>query len=186
MGNAPWGPLCPPEKVFRGISGRNVSKFVLDGRRMLRERYQGNYASGEHDRNSLFALCLPSMAQFRKIYCVKGRRVLRENQHATYFEDSVGLVADWRKAGHVWEIPYGALIPDKVDGLLAAGRCAAAEGDAWEVTRVIPAAALTGQAAGLAAALSLDKGVPPSMLDVKALQAELRKLGFPLHLGDLG
>jgi hypothetical protein len=184
MGGVPWGPQCPPEKVFRGISGKKVSKFVLDGRRMLRERYQKRHAQGVSDRSSFFPLSLPAMPQFRKVYCVKGRTVLKGNQHATRFEDSIGLVADWRKPGFVWEIPYGTLIPENVEGLLAAGRCVAAEGDAWEITRVIPTAALTGQVAGLAAALSLDEGATPSRLDVNLLQEKLRRLDFPLRMED--
>ena len=127
------------------------------------------------------------MPQFRKIYCIKGEYVLKDNEHATFFEDSIGLLADWRKAGFVWEIPYRTLYPEnRLGGLLAAGRCSAASGDAWEVTRVIPSAAMTGQVAGLAASLSIEKGVEPPDLDVRLLQSELRKLGFPIHLADVG
>lgn len=172
---------------YRGISGRKVSEYVLRTRNCLREHFLTNYESGKYDRNSNYALKLPVMPQFRKIYCIKGEYVLKENEHATFFEDSIGLLADWRKAGFVWEIPYRTLYPEnRLGGLLAAGRCSAASGDAWEVTRVIPSAAMTGQVAGLAAALSIDENVEPADLNVPLLQTELRKLGFPLHLADVG
>ena len=45
---------------------------------------------------------------------------------------------------------------------------------------------MTGQVAGLAASLSIEKGVEPPDLDVRLLQSELRKLGFPIHLADVG
>ena len=172
---------------YRGISGEKVSEFVLHTRNCLREHYRTNYESGKYDRKSNFPLKLPAMPQFRKMYCIKGEYVLKDNEHATFFEDSIGLLADWRKAGFVWEIPYRTLYPEnRLGGLLAAGRCSAASGDAWEVTRVIPSAAMTGQVAGLAAALSIEKGVEPPDLDVRLLQSELRKLGFPIHLADVG
>ena len=93
--------------------------------------------------------------------------------------------ADWRTNGQVWEIPYGTLLPRKANGLLAAGRCIASEGDAWEVTRVIPIAALTGQAAGAAATLAVRRGTTLDALDPKDVQAVLRQKRIPYHLTDL-
>lgn len=182
---------CPPYghpgmRSRNGLDGREVSEFILEGRKLLREHYQKEYASGNADRNSLYPLKLPAMAQFRKIVAIKGRKTLHDNQHTTYFEDSIGLIADWRQPGSVWEIPYGTLVPRKVKGLLAAGRCISSFGDAWEVTRTIPAAALTGEVAGAAAALSIDHATTPDLLDFKIVQAQLKKAGFPLHLHDVG
>lgn len=50
--------------------------------------------------------------------------------------------------------------------------------------RVIPAAALTGQAAGLAAALSLRNGSMPSDLNYEILAKALRAISVPLHFDD--
>ena len=91
------------------------------------------------------------------------------------------MVADWRAPEHVWEIPYGALVPDGVRGLLVAGRCIAAEEDPWEATRVITPVAVTGQAAGLAAALAVAQGVSPSDVPADAIQAQLEARGIPYH-----
>jgi FAD-dependent oxidoreductase family protein len=172
--------------TIRGINGRKVSDFVLDGRKILRERYQEKYASGEADRKNLFSLKLPAMPQFRKIFAVDGMEILNSDQHATFFESSIGLVADWRKTGYVWEIPYGTLVPKKIKGLLTAGRCISSIGDAWEITRVIPTAALTGEVAGVAAAMSVEQGITPDKLNISALQTKLKSAGFPLHLQDVG
>lgn len=86
----------------------------------------------------------------------------------------------------MWEVPYGTLLPRGVKGLLAAGRCISSEGDAWQVTRVIPPAALTGQVAGLAAALAARRDTTPDALDPRDVQRELRRKGIPLHLGHVG
>ena len=81
----------------------------------------------------------------------------------------------------MWEIPYGTLLPQRVTGLLVAGRCISSEGDAWEVTRVIPPAALTGQVAGLAAGLAIQHGTTPDQIAASTLQTELERLGIPFH-----
>ncbi|NOY80366.1 MAG: FAD-dependent oxidoreductase [Kiritimatiellaeota bacterium] len=170
-----------------GTNGRDVSAFVLESRELLRKHYLAEFARGEeHNRHNVFPLSLPSMAQFRTTRRIVGRNGMAEGQEALRRDDSVGLVADWRTAGHVWEVPYGALAPAGVDGLLAAGRCIDAAEDVWEVMRVIPAAALTGQVAGLAAALSVRDGVTPGNLDVRRLQQELTVRGIPLHRDEVG
>jgi len=88
-------------------------------------------------------------------------------------------------AGNIWEIPYGALIPQDVAGLVAAGRCISSEGDAWEVTRVIPAAALTGQVAGIAARLAVLHDTTPDQLSAQSVQQELRHHAMPFHIEDV-
>jgi len=184
----PWDPAkCPDEALFRGISGKIVSDFVAKSRRMIRERYQKAYAA-DKTRSEFYPVKLPAMPQFRKIFSIDAAYVLDSGENQKHFGDSVGLVADWRKAGPVWEIPYRSLIPAKpFGGFIAAGRCTGAKNDAWEVTRVIPPAAMTGQIAGLAAAMSVKAGVEPYELSVTALQNELKtKYGFALHLEDVG
>ena len=69
------------------------------------------------------------------------------------------------------EVPYAALLPKGVDGMLTAGRCV------LDALRCIPTCFITGHAAGTAAALSLDSGVAPSDLHVARLQRRLREEG---------
>lgn len=180
-------PPRPGDMVIEpGIDGRKVSNFMLAGRKLLREHYQAEYDSGKADRKTFFPLKIPAMPQFRKIYAVAGMETLNSGQDSTFFKDSIGLVADWRKAGYVWEIPYRTLVPKKIKGLLTAGRCISSIGDAWEITRVIPAAALTGEVAGIAAAISIEQGITPDKLAINTLQTKLKVKGFPLHLQGVG
>ncbi|MPN17824.1 hypothetical protein SDC9_165179 [bioreactor metagenome] len=172
--------------TYRGLSGKKVSRFVQDTHRILRESLKIEYESGRSDRTRYFPLKLPLMPQFRKTYCIEGDYVLADDQNNLHFEDSIGMLPDWRKSGPVWEIPFRSLYSRRMGGLLAAGRCTAASGDAWEITRVIPSAAMTGQVAGLAAAMSIEQGKEPWELEVADLQKRLRKLGFKLHLGEIG
>ena len=170
----------------RATDAHGVTEFVLQCRAMLREHYrQAHERGGDSIRQSDFPVALPSMAQFRTTRRVVGQSTIRDGEDGQYRPDSIGLVADWRRAGPVWEIPYGALLPVGIHGLLMAGRCISSDGDAWEVTRVIPPAALTGQVCGVAAALSAGSGAPPGQLKAEEIQRALAGKGIPFHIRDL-
>ena len=124
------------------------------------------------------------MAQFRTTRRIDGLATMVDGQDGLAVPTSIGLSPDWRKPGPVWEIPYGTLLPRDVSGLLVAGRCISSGGDAWEVTRVIPTAALTGQVAGIAARLAVSRNTTPEALDAGDVQAELVRLGIPFHISD--
>ena len=102
-----------------------------------------------------------------------------------HFPDSVGLVAEWYSGKTLWETPYRSLLPKRVRGLLAAGRCMASGGRAWSVMRVIQAAAMTGEVCGLAAARSVERGITPDRIDLPWLQGELVKRKFVLDVREI-
>ncbi|MDD3154246.1 MAG: FAD-dependent oxidoreductase [Victivallaceae bacterium] len=175
------------EPLHPGISGKLVSEYLLNTRRYLRGYYQHAYATQESSRHTHYPVKLPIMPQFRKICAVKGSYIMTDGGYGKTAADSIGLVADWRKPGYVWEVPFAALYPEKgPDNLLFAGRCISAIGDAWEVMRVIPSAAVTGQACGLAAALAIRNRTEIRRLDVAAVQKELRGMHIPIHLDEVG
>lgn len=74
-----------------------------------------------------------------------------------------------------FDVPYRALVPLKVNGLLAAGRCISMTQEADRWLRNQPQAMLTGQAAGIAAAISAANGTNPREVNVKQLQDALRE-----------
>jgi hypothetical protein len=170
---------------MRGTDAADVTRFALEGRKLLRDHYRREQGALAGGRSFIFPVTLPSMAQFRTTRRIEGRSTLRTGQETKSAADSIGLAPDWRKAGPVWEIPYGTIVPKNVRGLLAAGRCISSEKDAWEVTRVIPVAALTGQAAGAAATLAFRGKTTPDELDPKAVQAVMRLRGIPCRRADL-
>ena len=175
------------EAKRHGITGKQVSEYLRVTRRCLRSYYAYAYDSGKSDRNSLYPLKLPIMPQYRKICAIQAAEPMRDGQANRHVPDSVGLVADWRRAGSVWEVPFRSLYSTSgPENLLFAGRSMGAVGDAWEVMRVIPAAAVTGQAAGMAAALALRDRLPLRELSVERLGDELKRRGIPRHLEELG
>ncbi|MBQ6990599.1 MAG: FAD-dependent oxidoreductase, partial [Clostridia bacterium] len=99
----------------------------------------------------------------------------------TPFADSVGMVSDWRKRGPVYEVPFATLYSPVVKNLIMAGRVTSVTDSMWDIMRVIPCCAVTGQAAGTAAAMGDDF----TALDVTALQDALRQDGVVIHEADL-
>ncbi len=76
-----------------------------------------------------------------------------------------------------YTIPYGCLVPKKIDNLLLAGRNISGSHLAHSNYRAMPICANLGQAAGAAAALCARNGCTPRKLDVKLLQQTLLAAG---------
>ncbi|HEY5465563.1 MAG TPA: FAD-dependent oxidoreductase, partial [Clostridia bacterium] len=81
-----------------------------------------------------------------------------------------------KNAGY-YGIPYRALMPKKIDGLLVAGRMITSEFDAHMSTRNTVSCMAQGEAVGAAAALSSRLHVAPRALDVALLRKTLRDQG---------
>jgi hypothetical protein len=83
--------------------------------------------------------------------------------------------------GTAYEIPYRCLVPERVDGLLVAGRCISTTHEALASTRLTPTVMTLGQAAGTAAALAVRDGVPPRDVDAGELRVQLERDGVDLR-----
>ena len=79
-------------------------------------------------------------------------------------------------------LPYGSILPQRVENLLVAGRCISAEEEAMGQLRLIPVCSATGEAAGTAAALAIHNEISPRRIDVSLLQKTLGKQGVNLGL----
>ena len=74
-------------------------------------------------------------------------------------------------------IPYGCIVPQGVDNLLAPGRAISAEWDVLGPFRIMPAAFAMGQGAGTAAAMAAHSGDAMRNVNISALRASLRAQG---------
>jgi hypothetical protein len=95
----------------------------------------------------------------------------------TPFADEVGVSPSVSPKFPSVSVPYGCLVPVRLDGLLACGRHISCDANSHGFMREIPQCWLTGQAAGAAAALAVGSGVQPRQVDVAALQKALRAQG---------
>ena len=74
-------------------------------------------------------------------------------------------------------VPYRALLPQNIDGILVTGLGISAHRDSMPILRMQACIQNQGYAAGVAAATVADKGIPMRSLDVKALQQHLVEIG---------
>ncbi len=156
-----------------GVTSDEVNLHLQTGQRILLSQLHGM------ERTAGEIVALPMMPQFRKIRHIVGACTLTEENLYQHYDDSVGAFADFRpsRRGEWYEIPYRTLYHPAFPNLLAAGRIISAAGEAWEASRVIPVAVLTGEAAGTAAALCVERGVSAPDLSVRELRDRLGRAG---------
>jgi hypothetical protein len=76
-----------------------------------------------------------------------------------------------------YDIPYRALLPQKIANLIVAGRCHSASRGAHASTRVTVTAMAMGQAAGVAAAMSVNTRQTPSEINGVKVRESLHQIG---------
>ena len=160
---------------FAGTNNEDVTEFVRMGQQMLFDKIKDEPPK---DRD---IITIPGMAQYRTTRHIQGEYELTINDEEKHHEDSIGAIGDFRKRHVHYEIPYGCLYNKEFPNMLAAGRIVSASGDGWEVTRVIPVAALTGQVAGTAAHLACTNNQSVADNDISVLQNLLVEQGIMLH-----
>lgn len=152
---------------FSGTSSDSLNKYIRLGKKMMLNKI------AKTDKEDIEIFTLPNMPQFRKIRHIEGEYLFNGSEEGMKFEDSIGACGDFRKAGRHFEIPFRCLYNAKFSNILAAGRIISAEDEGWEITRVIPVCALTGQAAGTAAAITEDV----TKIDISGLRQMLTQAG---------
>jgi ribulose 1,5-bisphosphate synthetase/thiazole synthase len=101
-------------------------------------------------------------------------------------QDAIGL-SDGHDPGRnrlerPYPIPYGVLVPEKLDGVLCASRAVGvADNTALDAHRGLTVTVVVGQAAGTAAAICINKKVEPRDINVQELRALLRENGVVLE-----
>merc|ERR1712165_326050 len=100
----------------------------------------------------------------------------KDVRNCAKFEDSIGIFPEFidgynililPTTGRYFQVPYGCLVPPKVDNLLVAGRCVAGDKTSHAAMRNMMACTVTGQGAGVAAAVSVREGVTTSEVSIE-------------------
>lgn len=160
---------------FAGDNGEDVNAFLLRSHAATLSAALQRAARVGGEPTSM-----TGMPQFRMIRRLCGTETMTEAADGCAMENSVGMVSDWRKRGPKFEVPYGALYGTH-ENIFAAGRCVSADDGMWDVMRSIPCCAVTGEAAGIAAACTPKAGRTP----VGQVQGRLRAAGQKLYLSEL-
>ncbi len=163
---------------FKGTTVEDVNDYLIKNQKIVIDRMK------KEERFSRDIVMLPGMVQFRTTRCIEGDYILREEDKYVHFDDSVSAICDFERRDFLYEVPLRCLCRNGFDNLITAGRSASGVGYGWDILRVIPPAIVTGQAAGVAAAMALDTGKPVWGVDIKSLQDTLSKDGLMIHFPD--
>lgn len=171
----------PPKeaRLYSGVEHEDVSSLCIETRDRIRA-YLRESAPGEGAPLKQ-PLLLPVIPQFRMTRRLSGLAELDVKDCHHWLDTCIGMTGDWRKRGPRYCVPFSAICAEEHENLLAAGRCMAVSDEAWDITRVIPVCAVTGEAAGTAAALavkSYDGNI--KNIEIRKLQEQLRKQGVIL------
>ncbi len=162
---------------FGGVDAKELSDM------MIRSHYETlndflKYGDGTKEKALATVTTIPQVRMTRRL---SGRYTMHDTEMHKEFADSVGMFSDWRKRGPVYELPFSTMTGEKIHNLLAAGRCISVTDDMWDITRVIPVCAVSGEAAGTAAAMCRDF----TGININELQNKLKANGVILHESDI-
>ena len=153
--------LDPKDSTRLEIDGKLIAANALE---FLREKLPGF--------EKAFMVEYAPQFGIRVTRRLKGEYILLSNEVRT------GARFDNAVIKSIYDVPYGCLLPGKMDNLLVAGRCISMDPGVDELRLIGPCIA-TGEVAGVAAALSVEKGISPKRLNVNDLQAALQGKTLP-------
>lgn len=165
------------DRRFSGLDGEEISQMM----QLSHSATLADLIKKRENDGSCVPTLIASIPQIRMTRKIVGEYTLDEKEQHTYFEDSIGLVSNWKKRGPIYEVPFSTLYSKTIKNLIVAGRCTSVTDSMWDIMRVIPCCAVTGEAAGIAAAMTDDF----SKLDIKELQNKLEMSGVVLHENEI-
>ncbi len=167
-----------PKDLTRGeIRGRREAIYALEA---LRKFMPG--CETAKLRNFGMTLGIRDTRKIDAVYNLTGRDVREQAR----FEDAIGIFPEFidgygvlvlPTTGRYWHLPYRALLPKGIANLLVAGRCIGGDHISHASARNMMCCAVSGQGAGVAAAVSLQRDEPLDRLDIRAVQKELSRQG---------
>ncbi len=185
-----------------GTSERSLTDAVVRARQLLTEyqRYYQRYLTGYERMELVATAALMGVRESRRIL---GDYVLTAADYGgrAVFEDEIGRYNYWvdvhpakptqeefrkhaeyaqmipLREGESYGIPYRSLTPHGLRNVVVAGRCISADRIVQASIRVMPGCFITGQAAGLAAALAAEGDGDVRAIRVPELQRRLAAMG---------
>jgi ribulose 1,5-bisphosphate synthetase/thiazole synthase len=170
-----------------GTDARDLTSGEIEGRRMaiMAVKALRSFMPGCEDaklRNFGMTLGVRDTRKIDALYNMTGADVREQGR----FEDSIGIFPEFvdgygililPTTGRYFHVPYRALVPKGVSGLIVAGRCIGGDKISHAAVRNMMCCAVSGQGAGVAAAVSLKTGQDFEHLDISRVQSELRRQG---------
>ncbi len=187
----------PDGSPVSGIDAEQLSYGEVEGRRQCRDTFEFIKSVTPGFERAYIVEIAPQIG-IRETRRVRGEYMVSEADilDCVDFPDVIG-VNGWPVEAHVAgnvdfrfargergfnQLPYRMIVPQNIDNLLVAGRCASMTHDGQSSARVSGPCFVMGQAAGSAAHLALQSGRPPRQIDVRSLQEKLERDGAYLAI----
>lgn len=174
-----------------GTDPDSLTRGEIEGRRQVHQVIEAirRYVPGCDESRLRNLGSTIGVRDTRKI--VSGRDLTEDEvRHQGRFEDSIGIFPEFidgygililPTTGRYFELPFGCIVPKGIGGLLVAGRSSGGDRVAHAATRNMACCVVTGQAAGVAAALASHARLEPSELPIAAIQTQLERQDVRLH-----
>lgn len=156
---------------------RDLTKLELDHRRAIWRKLKKTQDSSGFESVDVVETAPQLGVRISRVLDGLGRLNRKDASSGKAYPDVIGCGGICYHLKDSWQIPYGALVPKKVEGVLAAGRCISGEAQMADPLRLIAPCFVTGHAAGVAAALAAKAKCPVKDVDIAKLQKELKKQG---------
>jgi len=174
--------MGPRQSGFSAIDVDDQTEVEIRSHRLMAQHLDFYRADAPGFENAFMMLSAPQLGVRHSRRLVGVRSITRAQwPTAKIFDDEVGVTPSVSPKFPNISIPYGALVPEKLDGLLACGRHISCDPNSHGFMREIPQCWITGQAAGAGAALAVQRAVEPRAVDVAELQAVLARQGVYLR-----
>jgi ribulose 1,5-bisphosphate synthetase/thiazole synthase len=167
----------PNDLTVGEMRGRREAIYALEA---LRRFMPG--CEGAKLRNFGMTLGIRDTRKIDALYNLSGHDVREQGR----FDDAIGIFPEFidgygvlilPTTGRYWQVPYRALVPKDVANLLVAGRCIGGDKMSHASARNMMCCAVSGQGAGVAAAVSLRRNEALDQLNIGAVQQELARQG---------
>ena len=170
--------MGPRLSGYSAIDVDDLTEVELRSRRLTVQHLEFYRDHAPGFKNAFLMLGAPQIG-VRHSRRLKGRAQVTRAQwdEGKVWNEEIGVSTSLAPKFPNISIPYGALLPTRIEGILGAGRHISCDASSHSFLREVPQCWLSGQAAGTAAAIAANKGVLPSKIDVRLVQRELLKQG---------
>jgi hypothetical protein len=167
----------PADLTIGEMRGRQEAIHAMEA---LRHFMPG--CDGAKLRNFGMTLGIRDTRKIDALYNLTGNDVREQGR----FEDAIGIFPEFidgygililPTTGRYWQLPYRALVPKGVNNLLVAGRSIGGDKTSHASARNMMCCAVSGQGAGVAAAIAVQRDEAFDRLNIAAVQAELKRQG---------
>jgi len=170
--------LGPRLSGYSGLNLEDLAEVEIRSRKLAVENLNFYRQHAPGFEKAFLMLGAPQIG-VRHTRRLLGKRKVTRTQwdEGKVWDDEIGVSTSLSPNFPNISVPYGSLLPEGLDGILGAGRHIACDASSHSFLREIPQCWMTGQAAGIAAALAVEHSKQPREVEPYLIQRELIRQG---------